>query len=219
MLPNSLPKGAASERLIEARQGGLPLDAETVLEVGRTLGELLAACRAGLATRQLDTAAAIWGTERLLSGVSRTVIHGDGLQLVADRWAMADVLARSYCSPERSRLALYCEPMSSKTSATTASRAAVDTGLAARGVRLRAVYQCSEARALAERHVRAGHEDVRVAGLVPINALVVDDRTAILPIDPDRPGSGLVVISDPEWVELVSVLAEACWAGASAALP
>jgi hypothetical protein len=91
--------------------------------------------------------------------------------------------------------------------------------LAARGVRLRAVYQCSETGALAERNAQAGHEEVRVAGLVPINAVVVDDRTAILPIDPDRPGSGLVVISDPEWVELVSVLAEACWVGASAPLP
>jgi hypothetical protein len=183
------------------------------------LGELLAVCRASLAARQLETAAAVWRTEYLLGNVSRTVIDGDGLQVVVGRRAMAGVLAQSYRSPERSRIALYCEPMSPEAGASTAPRAAMAAELAGRGVRLRSVYQGSEVGGLAVRDGRAGDEEVRVAGLVPINAVVVDDRTAIVPIDPDRPGSGLVVITDPGWVELVSVLAEACWAGAAAAMP
>lgn len=195
------------------------MDSEAVLEMGRALGELLAVCRASLAARQLETAAAVWRTEYLLGNVSRTVIDGDGLQVVVGRRAMAGVLAQSYRSPERSRIALYCEPLSSEVGVSTAPRAAMAAELAGRGVRQRSVYQRSEVGGLAVRDGRAGDEEVRVAGLVPINAVVVDDRTAIVPIDPDRPGSGLVVITDPGWVELVSVLAEACWAGASPAMP
>jgi hypothetical protein len=162
----------------------------------------------------LDVAAAVWGSERLLDGVSRTVIGGEGLQVVAGRRAMAGVLAQAYSSPTRSRLALYCESLPPDAGVGATARAAVDEGLAARGIRMRAVYQdCEVGKAVSP---PAGGVEVRFAGLVPVNALVVDDRTAILPIDPDRPGSGLVVVTDPGWVRLVGVLAEDCWAGAAA---
>jgi hypothetical protein len=212
--PNSLSPHVTSDLLLKAGRAESQEDAEAIVEVGSAIGELLAFCRAGLATRQLDVAAAVWGCERLLDDSGRSVIGNEGLQVVAGRRAMAGVLARAYASPARGRLALYSEPLPTDGGAGSASRAAVDAELAARGVRMRAVYQYSEVGQAA--WPRAGAEEVRLAGLVPVNALVVDDRTAILPIDPDRPGSGLVIVSDPGWVRLVGVLAETCWAGAAA---
>ncbi|WUH90323.1 hypothetical protein OG900_09565 [Streptomyces sp. NBC_00433] len=212
--PNSLSPQVTSDLLLKASRAESQGDAEAIVEVGGAVGELLAFCRAGLATRHSDVAAAVWGCEHLLDGLGRTVVGGEGLQVVAGRRAMAGVLAHAYGSPARSRLALYSESLPTDGGAGSASRAAVDAELAARGVRMRAVYQYSEVGQAA--WPRAGAEDVRLAALVPVNALVVDDRTAILPIDPDRPGSGLVIVSDPGWVRLVGVLAESCWAGAAA---
>ncbi|MFI0721913.1 hypothetical protein [Streptomyces sp. NPDC021224] len=59
--------------------------------------------------------------------------------------------------------------------------------------------------------------EIRTADLVPMDMIVVDDEVALLPVDPDRPGLALIVVTDLAWVRLASVVAESCWARAEGA--
>lgn len=179
-------------------------DAETLMDVALALGDLMARCGDALESVQVEVAAAVWGTERLLGGAGCAGAVGDGIRVVTGRAAMARVLAQANGEPVGGRLSLY----SSTFAGGVGRQSAVDRRLASEGVRLRAVYQ----KALLSEPVEpppVGVE-VRCADLVPVD-MVVDERTALLPVYPDRPGIALIVVTDPAWVQMARVLAESCW--------
>lgn len=204
---NSLSVRPSSSLLLRVSRADTEGDTAMVMDVARALGDLMARCRGALATRQLEVAAAVWGTERLLDGSGCASEVGDGIQVVAGRRAMARVLARAYGQPVGNRLSLYSSPFAGSTE----RQAAVDGRLAAQGVRLRAIYQQPSLPRRVE--LSPAGVEIRCANLVPMD-MVVDDRTAILPVDPDRPGVALMVISDPAWFQLAGALAQDCWARA-----
>lgn len=183
------------------------LDSPVVLEAAQALGTLMARCRDDLADGEREVAAAVWGTERLLGG--RAPRRLGGVRVVVGRRAMGRALVQVGSEATRSRLSVSTLPY-----APDARRAAVDRRLAARGVRLRALYQrpvCG-----AQIPPPSGAE-VRAGDLVPMDMLVVDDEVAVLPVDPDRPGVGLIVVTDLGWVRLAAVVAESCWERAEGA--
>jgi len=171
------------------------------------LGRLMAHCGNVLLEGQLAVAAAVWRTERLarLGGCPRPAL--EGVEVVAGRRSMARALGRARRGAVRSRLSVSSSPYVAEGDAQTS----VDAQLAGQGVRLRALYQ-KPATGLAV--APSGDVEIRTADLVPMDMLVVDDRLAVLPVDPDRPGLALIVVHDPAWVRLASVVAESCWARA-----
>lgn len=209
-MSNSPAFGQSSDLLPRGSHEEFPSDAGGVIEVARALGQLMARCRGALEAQRLDVIAAVWRTERLLGGLARTSLVGDGIQVVAGRRAMARALADAYGQARSSRLGVYSSPFMESVGG---RHGPVDARLAAMGVRLRAVYQQSQAQLLP----RLPRVEVRRADLVPMDMVVVDDRLAVLPIDPDRPGFALTVVSDPAWVQLACVLAENCWSRAEGA--
>jgi hypothetical protein len=181
-------------------------DTSVVLEAGEALGSLMARCRADLADEGLLVAAAVWRSETLLGRSVCAPRRVGGVQLVVGRRAMGRALAQVNAEAVQSQLAVSSLPYDPED-----GRGAVDERLAARGVRLRALYQRS---VCGYDTAPPGCVEVRAGDLVPMDMLVVDDEVAVLPVDPDHPGLGLIVVTDPAWVRLASVVAESCWAWA-----
>jgi hypothetical protein len=166
---------------------------------------------AALDARRLEVTAAVWGTQRLLGLRACAGPMDDGIRVVAGRHAIARALADTYGQPVRSRLSLYTSSFAENV---VGRQEAVDARLAAQGVRLRAVYQLKPSA-----HVPSVVSGVQVRhlDLVPVDMVVVDDQLAVLPLDPDRPGRALMVVTHPALVRLSCVLAESCWSRAEGA--
>lgn len=208
-LANVVDFRPSSELLLRIGRADRGWDPSVVLEAGEALGALMARCRNDLADGDLEVAAAVWGTERLLGGGGRVPRRVGGVTVVVGRRAMGRTLAQVAAAVVRSRLSVSTLPY-----APEGRRAAGDERLAAQGVHLRALYQRSVCGAGV---LPSGCVEIRAGDLVPMDMLVVDDEVAVLPVDADRPGLGLAVVTDPAWVRLASVVAESCWACAEGA--
>lgn len=200
----------SSEVLLQAGRTHSELNSAVVVEAAEALSGLMGRCRTGLEDGQLAVAAAVWGTERLLGRGGCPHAKVSGVRMVAGRRAMARTLAEVLDKAVRDRLSLSTLPYAPG----TRRRIESDARLAARGVRLRALHQRPVVRLDAS---PPGSVEVRTADLVPMDMLVVDGELALLPVDPDRPGLALIVVTDPAWVRLASVVAESCWARAEGA--
>lgn len=196
----------SSEVLLRVSRSDSEFDPSVLLEAGEELGALIARCGAVLADGALAVAAAVWGTERLLGESTCVPRRVGGVRVVTGRRTMGRLLAQASSAAVRSRLSMSSLPYKPD-----AGRQTGDARLAAQGVRLRALYQrsvCGFASPV------LSCVEVRTGDLVPMDMLVVDNEVAILPVDPDRPGIGLIVVTDPAWVRLARVVAESCWARA-----
>ncbi|TQF01841.1 helix-turn-helix transcriptional regulator [Kitasatospora acidiphila] len=90
-----------------------------------------------------------------------------------------------------------------------------DRRLIEAGVRVRAVYQhrFQSVPALAEffqKQIDLGVE-VRLAAVVPLNMILSDRRTALLPVDPDNQEAGAILARGPALVRSYLALYEYCW--------
>jgi hypothetical protein len=170
----------------------------------------MAHCGNVLLEGQLAFAAAVWGTERLAGLGGCAPLGLEGVEVVAGRRSMVRALERARGGAVWSRLSVSSSPYAAESDAQTS----LDAQLTGQGVRLRAVYQKSEAGPAV---LPSGDVEIRTTDLVPMDMLVVDDRLAVLPVDPDRPGLALVVVRDRAWVRLASAVAESCWARAEGA--
>jgi hypothetical protein len=200
----------SSEILLRASRVNFGSDSAVVVEAAEALSGLMGRCRVSLEDGQLAVAAAVWGTERLLGRSRCAHTSVDGVRIVAGRRAMARALVEASEQAVRSRLSLSTLPYAPEPD----GRADGAARLAAQGVRLRALYQRPVFGVVAPPRGRA---EVRTADLVPMDMIVVDDELAVLPVDPDRPGLALILVTDPVWVRLASVVAESCWARAEGA--
>jgi DNA-binding CsgD family transcriptional regulator len=88
---------------------------------------------------------------------------------------------------------------------------ALERGVALRGMYLESVRNHPPTRAHARWLTEAGAE-VRTAPTLPLMMIVVDRATGVLPIDPEEPGAGAVVITEKGVVTALCALFEQCWA-------
>lgn len=207
---NSRDSRLSYEILLRAGGAHSELDSAVVVEAAEALSGLMGRCRAALEDGQLAVAAAVWGTERLLGRSGCAHASVDGVRVVAGRRAMARTLAAARDQAKQGRLSLSTRPYAPERS----GQVEADVRLTARGVRLRALYQRP---VLGFDAPTPGSVEIRTADLVPADMIVVDDEVALLPVDPDRPGLALIVVTDLAWVRLASVVAESCWARAEGA--
>ncbi|MBM9508038.1 hypothetical protein [Actinacidiphila acididurans] len=166
--------------------------------------------------RELEIAAAVWGLERMVGPGVPYVLEGSDAELVAGPRNVRRLLAELSELPTASRLTLLDEPVPNRGLAGLVDSSA----LAARGVAMRTVYrhdgQLSFEQRRYQRLLAAAGVRARQAPLVPVNMIIIDGETVMLPVDPDRPGAGAVVLRNTVWVYLARLVFDDCWHRATA---
>ncbi|MFF7752777.1 LuxR C-terminal-related transcriptional regulator [Streptomyces sp. NPDC007971] len=94
-----------------------------------------------------------------------------------------------------------------------------DRGHVERGARVRTVYPTRfAALPYVQQHLQdllALGSEVRLSPTVPLHIIVADGRIALLPIDPDEPGKGVILARGATLVRSYAALYEYCWHAAS----
>jgi len=180
------------------------------IEPAVAMARLLGLCRQVLLTREADAAEAVWGAPAGLAPPRWTLDGHAGIRLVTGHQAVAAALADAYRAPVASRFTVHGDSVPEWGRSTRA-----DVEMAGRGVDIRQVYRCRSALSDEQRrHLQAVTEagvQVRLDPCPPIDLIIVDDASVILPADPDRPGWALVLIDSAVWAHATRLVADQCW--------
>ncbi|MDJ0342811.1 hypothetical protein QMK19_23185 [Streptomyces sp. H10-C2] len=204
--------GAELLRLGLVRDGKRPGELAAI-EPATAIGGLLARSRTALHARDQERAAGIWASVRLLDRLlpaRRADVEGELTTGAANiQQALADAHERATVS----RDSMSAGPVPTAIGAVRGLRA--DMALGQWKVRLRAIYERS-GELSAQQHayllmLQALGAQVRLLHLVPIDLLVVDEHTVVLPVYPDRPGEALVTLRNSSWTHAATAVFEDCW--------
>jgi hypothetical protein len=158
----------------------------------------------------LEITAAVWGLERLLDSGKPVVPACDDAELVAGAGNVQRALANISSLAATSLHSLLQEPLPGSATAGVLD----DSALAERGVNIRAVYRGDRAlttdQSRCAHHLAAAGIKVRLAP-VPVNMIIIDRNTVVLPTDPDRPADALVVLRGAMWARLADLIFEDTW--------
>jgi DNA-binding CsgD family transcriptional regulator/DNA-binding MarR family transcriptional regulator len=110
---------------------------------------------------------------------------------------------------------LSLSPIPANPSATRAASRSLDLDTLNRGIQMRTIYPDiavydTGALAYAEELTAAGGE-IRIARELPLRLLIVDRRTALVPMNPDDSTEGCLVIYHLGTVVALTALFESCW--------
>ncbi|MEU8773164.1 LuxR C-terminal-related transcriptional regulator [Streptomyces sp. NPDC048606] len=118
-------------------------------------------------------------------------------------------------SEEASSEVLALIPKASLTADSMTASKALDEKLAKRGVDIRTVYLDSVRNHPATRRYAAWLNscggEVRTHPVLPMRTILVDRRTAVLPLDPDNSGKGALVVREPSVVVALLALFAKIW--------
>jgi hypothetical protein len=177
-------------------------NAEQAVRTGLAFGALLARCRKALSAQHSPAAPSLsWSADAVGAGVDLVVgRHDVGLALVA--------LCESAVSTWD---CLRTDPVPAMGEAGLGP----EGRLLRRGVAVRIMYTDGPGLAAGQwqflRQVEALAGDVRLTWLVPTDLIITDGELTVLPLDPDRPAAGLVVIRSRPWARAARGLFEDCW--------
>ncbi|MEE4543973.1 hypothetical protein V2S66_18595 [Streptomyces sp. V4-01] len=195
-----------------------PLEELTALDAGVVLGRLLLRYRSALASRELDFTAAVWRLERLQEAAEPEVPAGAGgiARMIIGSVNVQRVLAEVGGSATASRWKMLAEPLPADQSATALQA----SSLVERGVSLREVYcavgPLGPEQTRGVRRLTGAGIQVRLVDDAPVNMMIIDWETVVLPLDPDRPSAALVVLRSAALAYLAGLVFHDTWQRAAA---
>lgn len=190
----------------------------SVTDCAADLAALLGRCRTVLHRISQETASAVWGVNWAADEPDPCADLDRGVDLVAGRGNVARRLAWLHDLPTRHLITMRSEPVPQNWSARSEFTAA-DQRLLDRKVSLREIYPCpsglsaQQHRFLLQRH--SAGIGLRLKPTVPTDLMIIDRAVAVLPVDPDRPGWALAVVTNRVWVRAAQQIADVCWNSAT----